>query len=60
MTEFRKRYQNEPVDFHLWSQERIAEFWWRAALRWLKTKGHTDDYGDEIIYKGVIDKELEE
>jgi len=22
MTEFKKQYQNEPVDFHLWSQDK--------------------------------------
>lgn len=34
MTEFRKQYQNEPIDFHLWSQDKIAEFWWKKALEW--------------------------
>lgn len=37
MTEFRKKYQSFPVDFHLWPQDKIAELWWKEALAWVKS-----------------------
>ena len=59
MKEFKKQYQNEPVDFHLWSQNKIANFWWRAALEWVKREAISlDERGD--ISRVVINRELED
>ena len=55
MTEFRKQYQNEPVDFHLWSQDKIAEFWWKAGLEWIKYAGVLEP----SLANDLIDEELE-
>ena len=60
MKQFEKQYQNEPVDFHLWSQTKIAAFWWRAALEWvlsLKELDHTDIF--YVINPILIKKELQ-
>lgn len=64
MTEFRKKYQSFPVDFHLWSQDKIAELWWKEALAWVLDtfEKNIDKQTDEDkidIYKMVAD-ELEE
>jgi len=58
LTEFRKQYQNEPIDFHLWSQDKIAEFWWKMALGWVKEKLNCEIIPGDIEY--FIDKELKE
>ncbi|KKN73125.1 hypothetical protein LCGC14_0404340 [marine sediment metagenome] len=64
MIEFRKQYQNEPVDFHLWSQDKIAEFWWKKALEWvLKNRLPYYDLEDKKVVatdSDIIYKELEE
>jgi len=59
MTEFRKQYQNELVDFHLWSQDKIAEFWWKKALGWVND--NCDLYDRCGGWQGyIIEDELEE
>ena len=62
MTEFRKQYQNEPVDFHLWSQDKIAEFWWKKSLEWvLNMYGANTFHGyPPINIKKEMEMELEE
>jgi len=37
MKEFEKKYKTEPIDFHLWTQRKIAELWWKLALEWVKS-----------------------
>ena len=66
MAEFRKQYQNEPIDFHLWSQDKIAEFWWKLALEWVSEEcEQLDDVccldcGCFSMVQDKIDEELEE
>jgi len=57
-TEFRKQYQNESMEFYLWSHDKIAEFWWKMALEWVKEKLNCEIMPGDIEY--FIDKELKE
>lgn len=58
MTEFRKKYQNFPIDFHLWSQDKIAELWWKLALEWAKNMAHL--YAKDSELEDIFSEELEE
>ncbi len=67
MTEFRKKYQSLPVNFHLWSQDKIAELWWKLALEWALSIDSgfcscgvpTDSWQEESVLAKIKD-ELEE